>query len=224
MLCKIAIDGPAGSGKTTIARKLAKRLGITYLDTGAMYRIIALYLKSVDADPNGNLEKVLENLSLKYENGAFVFNNEVIIEDDIRIRTPEAGRYASLYAANPYVRNFLTNVQREITKDRSIVAEGRDIGTVVMPDAPIKIFLTASDEVRAKRRYEELKEKGKEVEFEKILKEIKERDENDSNREFAPLTIPEDAIIIDTSNLTIDGVVEKILEIVKVKCQNLREF
>lgn len=217
MHCKIAIDGPAGSGKTTIAKLIAQKLGIDYLDTGAMYRIIGLYLHNLGVDPKEKeVEKFLENVKLSYHDGIYYMNGKKM-EDEIR--TPEAGMYASIYAANPEVRKYLTKMQQEICKERSIVAEGRDIGTVVMPDAPVKIFLVASSEVRAQRRYKELKEKGIEVTFEELLHQIKERDENDSTRAVAPLAKAPDAVEIDTSNLTIDEVVEKVLEIVKERCK-----
>lgn len=217
MHCKIAIDGPAGSGKTTIAKLIAQKLKIDYLDTGAMYRIIGLYLHNLGVDPKEkDIGKFLKDITISYHDGNYYMNGKKI-EDEIR--TPEAGMYASIYAANPEVRKYLTRMQQEICKERSIVAEGRDIGTVVMPDAPVKIFLVASPEVRAQRRYKELKEKGMEVSYDELLRQIKERDENDSTRAVAPLVKAPDAVEIDTSNLTIDEVVEKILEIVKERCK-----
>lgn len=218
MHCKIAIDGPAGSGKTTVAKLIAERLKIDYLDTGAMYRIVGLYLHNLGVDPREegrDIDNVLENLSISYQEGVYYLNGKKI-EDEIR--TPEAGMHASMYAANPKVRKYLTKMQQEICKERSIVAEGRDIGTVVMPDAAVKIFLVASTEVRAERRYIELKEKGMAVDYKELLWQIKERDKNDSIREIAPLVKSPDAVEIDTSNLTIEEVVEKILEIVKERC------
>ncbi|MGQ9855710.1 MAG: (d)CMP kinase [Fervidobacterium sp.] len=219
MYCKIAIDGPAGSGKTTVAKELARRLNIDYLDTGAMYRIVGLYLKESGISPDANeeeIQKKLKDLIIEYKDGNYLANGKIVGDE---IRTAEAGVYASQYGANLTVRSFLTNLQKEICKDRSIVAEGRDIGTVVMPDAQVKIFLVASPEVRAKRRYEELKLKGKEISFEVLLKQIIERDKNDASREIAPLVKAPDAIEIDTSELTIEEVIEKILEIVKRKCK-----
>ncbi|MCX7653114.1 MAG: (d)CMP kinase [Fervidobacterium sp.] len=216
MYCKIAIDGPAGSGKTTVAKLIAQKLNIDYLDTGAMYRIIGLYLHNLGVDPKeSNLDEFLKDLIIDYSNGTFYLNGKKIEEE---IRTPEAGMYASMYAANPQVRKHLTKMQQEICKNKSIVAEGRDIGTVVMPDARVKIFLVASPEIRAQRRYKELKEKGIDVSYDELLTQIKKRDENDSTREVAPLIKPHDAIEIDTSNLTIEQVVEKILQIVKERC------
>ncbi|MEN3042792.1 MAG: (d)CMP kinase [Fervidobacterium sp.] len=216
MYCKIAIDGPAGSGKTTVAKLIAQKLNIDYLDTGAMYRIIGLYLHNLGVDPKeSKLDEFLKDLIIDYSNGTFYLNGKKIEEE---IRTPEAGMYASMYAANPQVRKYLTKMQQEICKNKSIVAEGRDIGTVVMPDATVKIFLVASPEIRAQRRYKELKEKGIEVSYDELLTQIKKRDENDSTREIAPLIKPHGAIEIDTSNLTIEQVVEKILQIVKERC------
>jgi len=215
--CKIAIDGPAGSGKTTVAREVAKRLGIDYLDTGAMYRIVGLYLHNCGVSPDSTeeIEKTLSSVSIEYKNGKYYLNGKQVGDE---IRTAEAGIYASHYGANPLVRKFLTQIQKEICATRSIVAEGRDIGTVVMPDAQVKIFLTASPEVRAKRRYEELKSKGLEVSYHELLKQIIERDKLDSSREIAPLVKAEDAIEIDSSNLSVEEVVQKILEIVRERC------
>lgn len=217
MKCRIAIDGPAGSGKTTVARTLAKRLGIDYLDTGAMYRIVGLYLHNLGLQPSdSSIEEHLSSLKIEYADGKFFLNGALVGEE---IRTPEAGMYASLFATNPSVRSFLTRMQKEICKQRSIVAEGRDIGTVVMPDAEVKVFLTASLEVRAERRYQELKSMGKDVDFERVLSEMKQRDENDSQRSIAPLTKADDAVEIDTSGLTIDEVVERIVNIVRERCK-----
>ncbi|MEJ5258216.1 MAG: (d)CMP kinase [Fervidobacterium sp.] len=219
MYCKIAIDGPAGSGKTTVAKELARRLNIDYLDTGAMYRIVGLYLKESGIGSDANeveIQKKLANLFIEYKDGNYLVNGKIVGDE---IRTAEAGVYASQYGANQAVRNFLTNLQKEICKNRSIVAEGRDIGTVVMPDAQVKIFLVASPEVRAKRRYEELKAKGKEISFDILLNQIIERDKNDTSREIAPLVKAPDAVEIDTSNMTIEEVIEEILRIVKNKCR-----
>jgi cytidylate kinase len=220
--CKIAIDGPAGSGKTTVAKGVAKRLGIDYLDTGAMYRIVGLYLHNLGIDPSqtDKIEEQLRNVSIEYKDGKYYLNGRVVGDE---IRTAEAGMYASLYSSNIAVRNFLTRLQKEICTPRSIVAEGRDIGTVVMPDAQVKIFLVASPEVRAKRRYEELKNKGIDVDYNELLKQIIERDKNDSSRDVAPLVKAKDAVEIDTSDLTIEEVVEKILEIVRKKCESVKE-
>jgi cytidylate kinase len=215
--CKIAIDGPAGSGKTTVAKEIAKRLGIDYLDTGAMYRIVGLYLHNCGVSPDSTeeIEKTLSTVSIEYKDGKYYLNGKQVGDE---IRTAEAGIYASRYGANPVVRKFLTKIQKEICATRSIVAEGRDIGTVVMPDAQVKIFLIASPEVRAKRRYEELKSKGLEVSYDELLKQIIERDKLDSSREIAPLVKAKDAIEIDSSNLSVEDVVQQILEIVKERC------
>lgn len=219
MCCKIAIDGPAGSGKTTVAKLVAERLGIEYLDTGAMYRAVGLYLNNLGVTPeDSEISKFLKNLKIEYYKGFYYLNGKKISDE---IRTPEAGMYASKYAANLEVRKFLTKMQQEICRKLNIVAEGRDIGTVVMPDANVKIFLTASPEVRAKRRYEELKAKNIEVDYEELLKQIKERDKNDSTRQLAPLVKAQDAIEIDTSNLTIEEVTDKIITIVKERCHNV---
>ncbi len=217
MHCKIAIDGPAGSGKTTVAKLIAQKLGIDYLDTGAMYRIVGLYLHNVGVEPKSkSIKDILENVNIQYIGKDYYLNGKKVGDE---IRTPEAGMYASQYAANPEVREFLTKIQKQICSNRSIVAEGRDIGTVVMPDATVKVFLVASPEVRAKRRYEELKAKNIEISYEEIIKQIEERDKNDSNRDVAPLIKAPDAIEIDTSNLNVEEVVEKILDIVKERCK-----
>lgn len=216
MYCKIAIDGPAGSGKTTVAKLVAQRLGLEYLDTGAMYRAIGLYLNQLGVPPESSeIGKFLECVHIEYIDGVYYLNGKKVSDE---IRTPEAGIYASRYAVNPEVRKFLTRMQQEICKERNIVAEGRDIGTVIMPDAPVKIFLNASPEVRAKRRYIELKSKGIQVSYEELLSQIIERDKTDSTRQIAPLIKADDAIEIDTSNLTIEEVIEKVIEIAEAKC------
>jgi len=215
--CKIAIDGPAGSGKTTVAKLIAQRLSIDYLDTGAMYRMIGLVLHNLGASAKeASLKKYLEHIKIKYDEGKFYLNGQIVGDE---IRTPEAGMYASDFASHNDVREFLTQIQKEICKNRSIVAEGRDIGTVVIPDANVKIFLVASPEVRARRRYDELKNKGIDVKYEDLLEQIIERDKNDSTRDIAPLVKAGDAIEIDTSNLTVEQVVDRIIEIVKERCK-----
>jgi len=216
LACRIAIDGPAGSGKTTVARLVAQRLGISYLDTGAMYRIVGLHLSRKGANvKSSSLKDYLKDLRIEYTDGNFYVNGTPVGEE---IRTPEAGMYASLYAAHPDVREFLTRIQKEICKERNIVAEGRDIGTVVIPDAEVKIFLVASPEVRAKRRYFELIAKGYKVQYEDVLREIIERDQNDSKRDIAPLSKAVDAVEIDTSDLSIEEVVDMIIKLVRERC------
>lgn len=218
MPCRIAIDGPAGSGKTTVAKLLAKKLGFYYLDTGAMYRIIGLYLKNKNIDEN-SIEKIreeLKNLKIDFKKGQFYVNGKKVSGE---IRTPEVGIYASRFASLKVVREFLTKIQREISLNENIVVEGRDIGTVVIPDAEVKIFLTASQEERAKRRYNELKSMGVQVEYEDVLNEIILRDKQDSERDIAPLTKAEDAILIDSTNLSLEEIVNQIYEVVKEKCK-----
>ncbi len=212
----IAIDGPAGSGKTTVSKRLAEFLGFDYLDTGAMYRAIALFLheKGISENDDAEIDKVLSNVKMEFKDGKLFLNgNEVGPE----IRTAEAGVLASKYAKIPVVRKHLTRLQREIADSRKIVVEGRDIGTVVLPDAELKIFLTASVEERARRRWKELKEKGENIPYDEILKQLKDRDERDSKREVAPLKPAEDAIVIDTTNMSIDEVVKNIAKLVREK-------
>ncbi len=215
----IAIDGPAGSGKSTIAKMLAKKLGYTYIDTGAMYRAVALKIKKLEINPE-DLDKVLEimektSIDLKPdENGVKVFLDGKDVSKEIR--TEEIGKIASKIARYPQVRKILVQMQRELGKKaKNVVIEGRDTGTVIFPDADIKFFFTASPEIRAERRYKELKEKGLDVSYDKILKEVKERDYLDTTRKDSPLKPAEDAIIIDTSNKSLNEVLQEVLEIVK---------
>ena len=208
----IAIDGPAGSGKTTVAKALAERLGFDYLDTGAMYRAVALFLSGlkVREDDDEEIERVLSKVFFDYESGKLYINGKEIGEE---IRSAEAGMLASKYARNAVVRRYLVKFQREIADDRKIVVEGRDIGTVVLPGADLKIFLKASIEERAKRRYKELVEKGEKVTYEEILRQLKKRDEQDSSREISPLKPADDAIVIDTTNMSIQEVVDEIVRL-----------
>ena len=210
----VAIDGPAGSGKTTVSRELARRLGFEYLDTGAMYRAVALFLDELGIPPEDEerIDEALSKVTMEYEKGKLYLNGREVGEE---IRSARAGVLASNYAKVPTVRKHLTRLQREIAKGRKIVVEGRDIGTVVLPDADLKIFLTASVEERARRRWKELAEKGEDVSYEEILEQLKKRDEQDSNRKVAPLKPAEDAVVIDTTNMSVDEVVEKLVKLVR---------
>ena len=209
-----AIDGPAGAGKSSVAKRTALELGIKYLDTGAIYRAIALILAKSEIKPD-NEEFLREALSeIKIElRGSSVLVNDFDVSGEIR--TPEVDELASIYSAVPAVRKALLSLQQDQEKYGSIVAEGRDVGSVVFPDAKIKFFLTASPEARAKRRYLERINKGKEANYDEILQAIKQRDENDSKREISPLSIPDGAIFLDTSGMTEDEVLNFILEHVK---------
>ncbi len=211
----IAIDGPAGAGKSTAARLAAKELGWIYVDTGAMYRALALYLieSGIDAADLDGIKKALPNadITIVFEDGAqkVLLNGRDVTGS---LRTEEVGNMASVTSANPDVRAKLLSLQRSLAKEQSVVMDGRDIGTVVLPDAGLKIFLTASVKVRAMRRYLELKEKGEEPDLAAIERDIEERDERDSNREHAPLKRADDAILLDSSNLTREETVEEILK------------
>lgn len=219
-MIKIAIDGPSGAGKSTLAKALAARLGIIYVDTGALYRAVGYYVKSKGVDPQDSVavEELLReiNIGLKYECGVQnVYLNGENLGD--KIRQPEISMYASAVSAIPAVRKFLLETQKSIAREHSVVMDGRDIGTVILPDADIKIFLTATDEVRARRRYNELLAKGIEVKYEDVLAEMKERDARDRSREIAPAIPAPDAVILDNSDCTNEESVEDVLRIIKEK-------
>lgn len=215
---KIAIDGPAGAGKSSIAKLVAKKLSFVYVDTGAMFRTVAYYFLSQGKDPS-DAEMVTEecekiSISIEYKDGAqhiFLDGTDVSTE----IRQEEVGKNASVVAKNQAVRNRLLALQRQMAEKQDVIMDGRDIGTVVLPDAQVKIYLTASASVRAERRYKELVEKGESCNLEKIEEDIIARDEQDMNREIAPLKQAEDAVLVDSSYMTIEEVVDKIIEIVE---------
>lgn len=214
----IAIDGPAGAGKSTIAKIISKRLNLIYLDTGAMYRSFALFaieqgISTLDRDALLNILKDF-NLEIKYSDGE---QHVILNGKDVNslIRTPEVSEGASNVAVIPEVRLKMVDLQRQIALNNSVIMDGRDIGTYVLPDADLKIFLTASIDERAKRRYLEMKEKGNDkVSLDQIKEEIAYRDKNDSSRAFAPLKKAEDAVEIDTTNMTVEDVAEKIINLV----------
>uniref|UniRef100_A0A7V3ZX35 Cytidylate kinase n=1 Tax=candidate division WOR-3 bacterium TaxID=2052148 RepID=A0A7V3ZX35_UNCW3 len=215
---KIAIDGPAGAGKTTTARLVAKALGLLHVDTGAMYRAVALAVlrKGVDPADSEAVKKVVEDVRIDQK----VINDEVrtyLDGEDVSngIRTPEVDKVVSIISAYPFVREKMVELQRKMAQKGGVVIEGRDIGTVVLPDADLKVFMKASPEERARRRLKELELRGIKADFDKILEEIKKRDEMDSTRDYAPLKIPEDAFILDTTNLSIEEQVDLILKEVK---------
>lgn len=217
---KIAIDGPAGAGKSTIAKKVAKKLGLVYVDTGAMFRAIALYMteKEVKSDDISQIKSELEkvNLDIVYENGEqqIILNGENVSES---IRKPEISRAASTFATISEVRTRLLNLQRDLAAKRPVVMDGRDIGSKVLPEATVKIFLTADVKVRAERRYKELTQKGEKVNLDEIMSDIKSRDEQDMNRAVSPLIRAEDAVLVDTSSLDIEEVVEEIIKLARTK-------
>ena len=220
MIYNIAIDGPAGAGKSTIARRVAKELSFIYVDTGAMYRAMALYLlrREVNKDDTEQIGNICQDaeISIEYQNGEQI----VLLNDEnvnSYLRTEEVGNMASVSSAVPRVREKLLSLQRKLARDLSVVMDGRDIGTTILPDADVKIYLTASSLTRAKRRYLELQEKGTVCNLDEIQKDIEERDQRDMNREISPLRQAEDAVLVDSSDLTIQQVVDRILQIFRSK-------
>ena len=217
-MIRIAIDGPGGAGKSTVAKAVAKKLDILYVDTGALYRTVGLYVRSKNVDPKdaqavGALLPEIK-LEVKYENGAQkVYLNGVDHGD--AIRTPEMSMYASLVSAIPSVRAFLLETQKDIARKNSVIMDGRDIGTVIIPDADLKVFMTASAECRAMRRYKELIQRGQTVNYEDVLAEMNQRDGQDSSRAIAPTKAADDAIYFDNSDLDFDQTVDAIIEMVK---------
>ncbi|WP_374045478.1 (d)CMP kinase [Oceanotoga sp.] len=216
MLIRIAIDGPAGSGKSTMAKIIANKLKINYLDSGALYRIIGYYCvkNNIDLEDKKSIKDILPQIKIDLKDHKYFLNDEEISE---QIRNAESGNYASMVAKVPEVREKINQILRTMSQEMSTVIDGRDIGTVVIPDAEVKIFLTASVEERAKRRYDELSEKGKKVDYKSILEQIIFRDKADSSRSIAPLKPAEEAIKINTTNMDIEEVTKKIIEIIKEK-------
>ena len=217
-MINIAIDGPAGAGKSTIAKRLAKELGYIYVDTGAMYRAMAYYfLKNhISAEDENRIAAACEHvdITIRYQDGEqqVILNGENV---NGVIRNEEVGNMASSTSVYPVVRKKLVELQQQLAVKENVIMDGRDIGTVVLPNADVKIYLTASSKVRAKRRYEELTSKGEVCDLEKIEQDIIDRDYRDMNRETSPLKQADDAVLLDSSNLDIDGVVEKMKEIIK---------
>ena len=217
-MIKIAIDGPGGAGKSTISRAVAAKLGIVYVDTGALYRTIGLYVRRANVSPTDReaVSACLKDikLELKYENGKHCVYLNGENPGDL-IRTPEMSMYASAVSAIPEVRAFLLDTQRDIAKKNSVIMDGRDIGTVILPDADVKIFLTASPECRARRRYDELTAKGSNVKYEDVLAEMNQRDAQDAGREVAPATAAADAVIIDNTGLSFDESVDAVIALAR---------
>ncbi len=219
----IAIDGPAGAGKSTIARKVAADLSIIYVDTGAMYRAIGAYAIRKDVATNDAegvaalLPEIRLELTYSEELGQRIYLNGEDVSAEIRL--PEMGMAASNVSAIPAVRSFLLEEQRSMARRQSVIMDGRDIGTVVLPDAQVKIFLTAAPEERARRRWKEFSEKGLPDTYEEILEDVKRRDHQDMNRPIAPLKQAEDALLLDSSALNFEETVAKVKEIIKEKIQ-----
>ena len=209
-MIRIAIDGPGGAGKSTIAKLVGDKLGLEYIDTGAMYRAVGLKLnrKGIKPDDLISISNVLEETTIDFVNGKIILDGDDV--SDI-IRTQEISKFASIYSQIPEVRSKLVDIQRRIAAGKSVIMDGRDIGTNVLTDAELKVFLTADSMVRARRRYEELRSKGVNANLDDIHEEIKEKDYQDMNRKLNPLVQAEDAIRLDTSDMTIDEVVNTIV-------------
>ena len=217
----IAIDGPAGAGKSTIAKALAKELGYHYVDTGAIYRTVAYFLDLLGVSPKDvdGVSRYIDELTIDItydETGKqhMIMNGQDVSDD---IRTQDISQKASLVSAHAVVRDVLLDMQRDVAKKNNVIMDGRDIGTVVLPEATVKIFLTATPEVRARRRTDELVAKGQQADFEQTLKDIKQRDYQDTNRPIAPLKQAKDAVLVDTSDMDIDTVLATIKKIVGEK-------
>lgn len=219
MSVAIALDGPAGAGKSSIAKKAAKALDFIYVDTGALYRTIGLAAsrKNVEPKPSKEVEELLDKINVD-----LTFNSlgeQVVLLDgeDVsgEIRTPEASMMASKISAVPAVRAYLLDLQRNMAKTHNVIMDGRDIGTVVLPNAKVKIFLTASPEARAQRRYKELCEKGMDVKYEEVLNDVIQRDYNDTHRDVAPLKPADGCVIVDTTELDFEQSVDKIISVIK---------
>ena len=216
-MIRIAIDGPSGSGKSTLAKAVAKELGIIYVDTGALYRTIGYYVYQCGKDPR-NADEVASllpgiNIELKYENGSqrVILNGEDLGD---KIRMPQMSMYASAVSAIPAVRRFLLEMQKSLARENSVVMDGRDIGTVIIPDADLKIFLTASVETRAQRRTIELLEMGVDARYEDVIADMIARDQQDKNRDIAPALPAEDAIIFDNSEMSVEESLKEIVRLV----------
>lgn len=212
----VAIDGPAGSGKSTIAKIIADRYSFTYIDTGAMYRMITLYCldNNIDFESEMAIKNVLDNISLDMQGDKFFLNNKEVTKE---IRETRVNENVSKIASIRIVRENLVNLQRKISQGKNVILDGRDIGTVVFPDAQIKIYLIASPEERAKRRYKELIQKGTEISYDEVLKSIKERDYIDSTRKESPLMKADDAVELDSTGLKIDEVLDFISKKIEEK-------
>lgn len=210
-IIRIAVDGPGGAGKSTVAKAVAARLGIDYVDTGAMYRAIGYKMREegIGPDDTERLEAMLDDTDIDFADGDIILDGAVVND---KIRTPEISKAASVCSALPQVRAKLVDIQRSMGMKKSVIMDGRDIGSNVLKDAEYKFFLTASAEERADRRYKELTEKGENVSFDEVLADIKERDHRDRTRELNPLVMAEDAVEIDSTDLSIEEVIDRIVK------------
>ena len=213
-MIRIAVDGPSGAGKSTIAKAVAQKLSIDYIDTGAMYRAIGYKMlkEGISVDDLAGIQKLLDTTEIDFSKGDTILDGQVV--NDL-IRTPEISKQASRCSAVAIVRKKLVDLQQKMGQAKSVVMDGRDIGTVVFPDAEYKFFITASPEERAKRRYKELLDKGQKVDYEQVLADMKARDHNDTTRDVTPLRKAEDAIEVDTTNMSIEEVIEYICKEMK---------
>ncbi len=220
----VAIDGPSGAGKSTLARAAAERLGILYVDTGAIYRTIGLYVQRRGIDPKDTAAVLaaLPDIRIGMDHDADGMQRMLLDGEDVTadIRLPEISMYASAVSAIQGVRDFLMEMQRSLARERSVIMDGRDIGTVVLPDADVKIFLYADVEVRAKRRELELRQRGTPKPYEEVLREMEERDYNDTHRAAAPLRAADDAIMVDTSSMDFDASLALLLDVIRGSVTN----
>ena len=217
---KIAIDGPSGAGKSSLAKGVAAKLGLTYVDTGALYRTVGLFAirNGVDAADKAGIIALLPSLTVEMTNEEGAQHVYLCGEDVTdKIRTPEVSHYASSVSAVPEVRQFLFSLQREIADKRDVIMDGRDIGTIILPDADLKVFLTASAEARARRRYAELTEKGIKTSVEELIAQQNERDARDSGRDVAPLTPAEDAVFLDNSQISLAETIDEVIRLATEK-------